>query len=170
MEKEQKKQIGQRLTDVRLALGYPTRPPFAAVLNIPADTLGSYERGIREPDLSLLGIYGDRFGVNLNWLASGKGQMFSEPEAEASRNLLCFPDLIERLHDRVADVYNDLGQKPPHRRIAREAASLYNELAKIVQDMGDAEMVEAALPMVTLELKRRLERAAAEPGTGKRSA
>lgn len=78
--------------------------------------------------------------------------------------------LMERLHDRVATVFNETGQKPPQRRIAREAANLYNELIKAVQNINDQEMVEAALPMVALEFKRRLERAADEPGTGKRSA
>ena len=131
---------------------------------IPIGTLNKYVSLRSAPSaLNALKI-AQAIGMTLEDLAEGK------TSPTAPRNSAVNPELIERLHDRVAVIYNDLGQKPPHRRIAREAANLYNELAKIVQDMGDAEMVEAALPMVTLEFKRRLERAAAEPGTGKRSA
>ena len=86
MEKDEKRERGLRLAEVRTALGYPNRPPFAAVLDIPADTLGSYERGTREPALSLLAIYADRFGVNLNWIATGNGKMFNLPSTETSEN------------------------------------------------------------------------------------
>lgn len=77
---------------------------------------------------------------------------------------------MERLHDRVASIFHDVGQKPPQRRIAREAANLYNDLAKAVLDLSDTEMIDAMLPQIALSFKRRIEQAAAEPGSGKHSA
>ncbi|WP_137132100.1 helix-turn-helix transcriptional regulator [Rhizobium sp. FY34] len=168
-ESEPKTLLGGRIRDVRRALGDPDRTEFADSLGISKNTLAYYERGERTPDAMTLAIYNERFGININWLATGKGDMFAPGHGNMA-TLQIDPDLMERLHDRVSAIFGEVGQKPPQRRIAREVAYLYNELAKVVRDMGDKEMLDAALPMLTLEFKRKLERAAAEPGTGKRSA
>jgi transcriptional regulator with XRE-family HTH domain len=168
-ENDPKTPLGARIRDVRRKLGDPDRADFAEKLGISKNTLAYYERGERTPDAVMLAIYNELLGVNINWLATGKGEMF-DAAGGVRMTVQLDAELLERLHDRVAAIYHDVGQKPPQRRIAREAANLYNELAKVVQDMSDQEMVEAALPMVALEFKRRLERAAEEPGTGKRSA
>jgi len=160
--------LGQRLSDVRKALGYDERVAFADLLGLPKDTLGNYERGDREPDLRLLAVYRDRFGVDLNWLATGEGEMFAVPAKVPAVQIDA--ELMERLHDRVWTIFLDVGQTTPPRRVIREVANVYNDLKKAVSDVADAEMVEAALPMILLEFKRRIERARDEPGTGKRLA
>lgn len=149
-------------------MGHPKRPSFAALIEIPADTLGTYERGVRAPETNLLTLYAQRFGVNLNWLFTGEGEMFANPAKAPTVQIDA--ELMERLHDRVWTIFLDVGQTPPPRRVIREVANVYNDLKKAVSDVADAEMVEAALPMILLEFKRRLERARDEPGTGKRLA
>lgn len=74
--------LGQRLTDVRKALGHDNRKSFADLLGMPADTLGTYERGISEPGMQLLNTYNELFGVNLSWVITGRGQMFTEGATE----------------------------------------------------------------------------------------
>ncbi|WP_429941060.1 XRE family transcriptional regulator [Agrobacterium vitis] len=69
--------LGQRLTDVRKAIGHDNRKSFAELLGIPADTLGTYERGVSEPNMTLLSAYNNLFGVNLSWLITGNGAMFA---------------------------------------------------------------------------------------------
>jgi hypothetical protein len=140
---------------------------LAEIIGIPRRTLGDQLAGKTEPKMSLVVSAAEATGYSITWLASGIGPKLADaPVGSANVNA----ELMERLHDKVASIFHDVDQKPPQRRIAREAANLYNELAKVVQDMSDQEMVDAALPMVALEFKRRLERAAEEPGTGKRSA
>lgn len=41
-----------------------------------ADTLGTYERGVSEPDSRLFATYHRRFGINLNWLIADSGEVF----------------------------------------------------------------------------------------------
>lgn len=41
-----------------------------------ANTLGTYERGITEPDSTLFATYHRRFGINLNWLIAESGEVF----------------------------------------------------------------------------------------------
>lgn len=73
--------LGQRLTSVRQAVGYPSRKPFADVLGVHPETLGGYERGDSIPDLDFLQLYKQRFSVFLDWLITGEGQMFTPNDA-----------------------------------------------------------------------------------------
>ncbi|MGV1939488.1 S24 family peptidase [Agrobacterium sp. 22-211-1] len=72
--------LGQRLTQVREALGFPHRKAFAEKLEMNAETLGGYERGDSAPDLEFLATYKQRFSVNMDWLITGDGDMFSPRE------------------------------------------------------------------------------------------
>jgi phage repressor protein C with HTH and peptisase S24 domain len=72
--------LAQRLTDVRKALGCAARLPFAQSLEMHPDTLGGYERGDSTPDYDFLSMYKRRFGVNLDWLITGDGPMFTPKE------------------------------------------------------------------------------------------
>lgn len=140
---------------------------LAKAIGMPRRTLGDQIGGKFEVKLSFVIEVAKVTGYSVNWLATGEG----EPLADAAKSSAQVDAaLLERLHDRVASIFNDVGQKPPQRRIAREAANLYNELIKAVPDLTDSELVDATLPQITLSFKRRLEQAAAEPGTGKRSA
>lgn len=143
-----------------------------------ADRIGLSVGGWAKSELNKATPSGDTLlrletlGYNPGWILTGFGakQMKTvQAQMEAIPGAVD-AELIERLHDRVAAIFHEVGQKPPQRRIAREAANLYNELTKAVGDLADRELVDVKLPVLELEFKRRLDRAAAEPGTGKRSA
>lgn len=72
--------LAQRLTNVRKALGFAARLPFAQSLDMHPDTLGGYERGDSTPDFDFLAMYKRRFGVNVDWLVTGEGPMFTPRE------------------------------------------------------------------------------------------
>jgi len=162
--------VGQRLSDVRKELGFPERQPFAEALGVPKTTLGNYERGDRDPDLLLLSEYRDRFGVNINWLVTGEGEMFDDPSKAPSHTATLDAVLMEKLARIVTSVYRAAGHKLGGEKITVEAAALYNDLVARGVDLKDVELIETILPQLRLELKRRLEQAEAEPGLGKRSA
>lgn len=159
--------LGQRLRDIRARFGDPERVDFASRLGISMGSLANYERGDRVPDSDVLAGYA-RIGVNLNWLVSGDGSMFVDDPREADLGVDVV--IMAKLHDRVQAVYVQAKQKPPPRRITEEAALLYNQLKSSVSDMADPEEIEATLPRLEFELKKRLQKAEDEPGTGKRLA
>ncbi len=70
--------LAARLRDIRRVLGDQPREVFAKSLGVSEKTLGNYERGDNEPDASVLLAYKQIYGVDVSWLLTGDGPMFSE--------------------------------------------------------------------------------------------
>lgn len=158
------------MTDARKALGYAERKDFAELVGLKPDTLGSYERGVAKPDMELLAIYRQRFGISLSWLIADEGDMFADPSKGPAPSTEIDPLLMEKLYKAVERAYRDAGQRPPGHRVANEATTLFNELLGRVKDVRDDAIVDAVVPVLANELIERLGAATLEPGTGKRSA
>lgn len=133
---------------------------MAVLLGIPVDTLGTYERGVSEPGMTLLAIYRSRFGINLNWLATGEGEMFErgshgiEPvEGTAMREIAA----------TVSSVFRQLGWPEDGGSAGSHAADIYRELIVQGVDLNDEEAVLAHLPAHALALRRKLQTITQQP-------
>jgi transcriptional regulator with XRE-family HTH domain len=73
--------LAENLKKVRIELGLSVAK-FADKLEMSANTLTNYEQNRREPSLNLFVQLNKKLNVNLNWLVSGKGEMFNAPEYE----------------------------------------------------------------------------------------
>jgi len=78
-EKPPQTELARRLREIRHSLGFKERKQFADYLGISPSSLGGYEKGLREPTISALGIY-KNIGISLDWIATGKGDMFTAAE------------------------------------------------------------------------------------------
>ncbi len=183
-EIEPKTELGRRLREIRAHFKVEEREAFAARLGISKQALANYERGERVPDASVLEAYRATYGVNLNWLLSGAGDMIEATPASADGGIAPAAPaddqrrpttdlniaLLQRLSDLVESVFAESGQALPNRAITGEAGKLYAELSRTIYDLADEEVVEAVLPVLRGRLKKRVLEAAGEPGSGKRSA
>jgi transcriptional regulator with XRE-family HTH domain len=158
------------MREIRKHFGDPDRAEWAERLGVSKNTIASYERGETAPDASILAVYRAEFGIDINWIATGEGVMFADPSKAPAPSVQVDPILMETLYKAVDRAYRDMGQKPPAHRIANEAATLFNVLLSRVADVRDALIVDAVIPVLAKELVDRLTKAAAEPGSGKRSA
>lgn len=71
--------MGKRFRDVRRAFGDKERNEFAAAdLGLSVTSVAKYERGEAEPTAGMLEPY-IRLGVDVRWLITGQGAMFSGP-------------------------------------------------------------------------------------------
>lgn len=129
-----------------------------------------YERGERTPDAVVLAAYRERYGININWLLTGEGEMFADPAKAPAPKIAIDPRLMERLYKDVDAAYIDIGQKAPKHRVSYEASLLYNELLSKIRDVRDIALVDLVVPTLIEDLKKRLKIASEEPGTGKRLA
>lgn len=169
-ETEPKTPLAARLREVRRRTGDPERDEFANSLGISKSTIAHYERGERTPDAIVLDTYRSKFGVNINWLVSGEGEMF-EDTARAINNAPAFQaQIVKKLARMVMRLHREASVKLQPEDVASEAILLYNDLAGRVNNLADTEEVDAVLPQVELQLKRRLLAAQVEPGSGKQQA
>lgn len=67
--------VGSRLAKIREPLN---RKEFAEELGVPDSTLGNYERGDRWPDWTFLDILREKKQINLNWLFTGSGEIYTD--------------------------------------------------------------------------------------------
>ncbi len=87
--------IGKRVKECRVAL-HLTAIELAKQLEIPVRTIGSYERNEAQPGAKFLSKLVEKYHVNINWLLSGKGIMFTSKRTELDINYIA--DLQERLN------------------------------------------------------------------------
>lgn len=68
---EHKKQFGRRLRTARLAKGYATVRDASKHLELEENTVSSWERGERRPDIWHLILIKSTYNVTLDWLIAG---------------------------------------------------------------------------------------------------
>ncbi|WP_273755092.1 helix-turn-helix transcriptional regulator [Bartonella sp. MM73XJBT.G] len=100
-ETESKTIFGKRLRYVRLALGDPSRETLAKSFSMTKNSIAFYERGEREPNLSVLQTYRTLYGVNINWLLTGQGKMFDTEYTKGDFDWNYFIKKIEGLEETL---------------------------------------------------------------------
>lgn len=73
----------ERIKQLRNSLGL-TQQKFADRLGLKRQTIAAYEIGNIEPSDSTLLLICKEFGINKNWLLTGKGDMYDMPEDETA--------------------------------------------------------------------------------------
>lgn len=147
---------------------------LAKQLGIAPNTWTAYKRGLRSFGVNEVEHICALLDVDPLWLLFGISGPDSRTQqlagSDAARGTAIDPLLMEKLYKAVERVYRDAGQRPPGHRIANEATELLNMLLEKVADIRDETIVDAVIPALAQKLFERLATAAAEPGTGKRSA
>ncbi|WP_051336445.1 helix-turn-helix domain-containing protein [Rhizobium sullae] len=162
--------MGRRLRELRNTLKIEDRDVLASAIGVSKSALAHYERGERTPDGDVLALYRQRYGVNVNWIVTGEGEMFDDPSAAPAPTASFDTKLLDRLAGIVTAVHRATGIRIAAEKVAVEAGNLYNDLIKKADDIRDQDEVSSLLPWVENKLRKRLEEATSKPGTGKRSA
>ncbi|WP_273790797.1 MULTISPECIES: helix-turn-helix transcriptional regulator [unclassified Bartonella] len=127
-ETESKTIFGKRLRYVRLALGDPSRETLAKSFSMTKNSIAFYERGEREPNLSVLQTYRTLYGVNINWLLTGQGKMFDTEYTKGDFDWNYFIKKIEGLEETLAD--SDRNEKLNQEKIDSSYEKLQQYLSR----------------------------------------
>jgi transcriptional regulator with XRE-family HTH domain len=93
--------INQRIRLLRKALNL-TQKKFAMLLAVSQSQIASMETGEREVKSRIVKQLYDSFGVNVRWLRTGEGSMFTqEKEARLTKLLALFVNLEPRYQDFI---------------------------------------------------------------------
>lgn len=164
-EKEPKTELARRFREVRRVLGLTERKQFAKHLGVTAGSIGTYETGISEPTASALFKYKEICGVSLDWLITGKGEMFADiakAKAAAFKPQAISAGVMKKLGHLAYTTYYDL-----QITLSPEDVADYGRLQELIQNIYDMEEVEATLPLLKLHLKRQIEAEKAQQTTTK---
>ena len=75
--------IARRIKEIKLVL-HLTSIELANKLDIPVRTIGSYERAEAQPSPKFLTALYEQLNIDINWLLSGKGNMFLDRKVAIS--------------------------------------------------------------------------------------
>lgn len=134
--------FGERLIQARGKMG---REAAAAALGIQANTLGDYERGRTSPNPDLLARIGDVYGVSLDWLIAGRGEMRNNVTLESAA---VDDETLEASIQAVEEFLRARGQSLPPDKKAALITTIYSMMME-----DDAKMV-ACTPATIARLVR----------------
>jgi len=100
--------IGTRFKKLRERLKL-SQQNFARQLNITQQTYSLIEKDKHLPNVKIILILSDNFNVNLNWLISGKGNMFCEPIENIEQYLKASEELKE-VSDRLTKIIKGISK------------------------------------------------------------
>ncbi|WP_375616545.1 MULTISPECIES: helix-turn-helix domain-containing protein [unclassified Bartonella] len=148
-ETESKTIFGKRLRYVRLALGDPSRETLAKSFSMTKNSIAFYERGEREPNLSVLQTYRTLYGVNINWLLTGQGKMFDAEYTKGDFDWNYFIKKIEGLEETIAN--NDHNEKLNREKIDSSYEKLQQYLSK--QGISNGLPPKTAISLIDMKAK-----------------
>ncbi|MCZ2158337.1 helix-turn-helix domain-containing protein [Bartonella sp. 220] len=148
-ETESKTIFGKRLRYVRLALGDPSREALAKSFSMTKNSIAFYERGEREPNLSVLQTYRTLYGVNINWLLTGQGKMFDSEYNKSDFDWNYFIKKMEGLEEILAN--SDHSEKINQEKIDSSYEKLQQYLSK--QGLSHSLNPKAATSLMDMKAK-----------------
>ncbi|KEC54629.1 helix-turn-helix domain-containing protein [Bartonella koehlerae] len=148
-ETESKTIFGKRLRYIRLALGDPSREALAKSFSMTKNSIAFYERGEREPNLSVLQTYRTLYGVNINWLLTGQGKMFDAEYTKGDFDWNYFIKKIEGLEEILSN--SDRSEKLNQEKIE----SSYEKLQQYLSRQGSSNKYtpKAATSLIDMKAK-----------------
>ncbi|GAA4662648.1 helix-turn-helix transcriptional regulator [Bartonella pachyuromydis] len=148
-ETESKTIFGKRLRYVRLALGDPSRETLAKNFSMTKNSIAFYERGEREPNLSVLQTYRTLYGVNINWLLTGQGKMFDTEYTKGDFDWNYFIKKIEGLEEILTS--GNRSEKLNQEKIDSSCEKLQQYLSK--QGLSNNLNPKAATSLIDMKAK-----------------
>ncbi|MEI7608595.1 MAG: helix-turn-helix domain-containing protein [Rhodospirillaceae bacterium] len=153
-------ELGGRIASVvRL---YKTKKLASLAAGVRVDMLTRYEKGLNVPAFDVLARLAAPHGVDLNWLATGKGTMHqaapmpAQPEpapAAAAPTLIDFV-LMGRLNEALKALYKDEGIRIDDRGFGELLAEKYEEIATATDDPDERiAMVKLIISQLRKELR-----------------
>lgn len=145
------KSLGERLKILRETWKL-TQEDMSVLMNIVLRSYQNYERGIRQPRSGDITALAAR-NVDLNWLLTGKGEMFSsDPDVRHPLN----QKLMGLVMEGVKHVYKEENARIDNRSSGEVAAKIYMETLELCRGSTEIEDQKAALHLTLSHLRRAL--------------
>ncbi|WP_336276981.1 helix-turn-helix domain-containing protein [Bartonella sp. CB178] len=158
-DSEPKTPLAKRLRKIRKMFGNEERGAFAKSLGLAKNTLANYELGASEPQASIIMAYHTIYSVDVRWILTGEGEMFTDVARAKAAGFKPQPipaGLTKKLERVAHTIYRDAKIELSPEKLAQLVEELSRKLQELVQNINDKEEVEATLPLLKLHLKRQV--------------
>jgi len=114
----------------------------AAKLGVPFTTISRYEHNIIKPSFDILSRYAKIFNVNINWLLTGRGEMFISEKAGAHSNGTGideaeYRERIRELEREIADLKKSIHLlETENKELNSELLQRFRELVNLQQKLA----------------------------------
>lgn len=156
--------LGQRVLALRKELK-KTQIEMAKVVGVATATWQKIERDEGLPTGETLMQF-EKLGINPGWILTGLGPR----TLHGWRNTDAEAEIFMRIGSMIQEVHEQAGVELPLRSLAKTARALFEEVMETLEIEAGPDEVDAVLNLQAAKLRRQLKEAAAEPGSGKRSA
>ncbi len=146
------------------------RKAAADAMGVAVTTLDNYRTGKTQPKFLELVQLAVAAGQSVDYLLNGlTGVSFRHPSIafqapEINR------DLLAKIGSLLVSLHTEVGIRLPFEETMRLAAENYNRIVARAENPFDIDELEALLPWLESRIRKSIEAARAEPGTGKREA
>jgi SOS-response transcriptional repressor LexA len=142
-------QIGERLKQVRILLGFDKAITFSEKLGLKNQTYGRYEDGERGlPDEVKIHLY--KMGVNISWLITGQGNPLLDEQSEKIPLIeelqKIIDQTVEPIEARVSQLEAAIRRNKPFSETTADGGSLYT--AEPTPAYGEEEEEREQIPYV----------------------
>jgi transcriptional regulator with XRE-family HTH domain len=146
---------------------------FSELVGVSKTALYNYEKGIREPTSKVLATYSQRFGVNLNWLLTGQGEVYAFPQNLPKYKPL--PTIDNLVYRRVISVMRSVhveatGKRQSTESLLAELPLVYNALIEEATNPFDTQELLNLIPWLEAQLKKKYPAEKIDPTARKKQA
>jgi len=172
-ESEPLTELGKRLRLLRKNEGQEDLKIFSELLGVSKTALYNYEKGIREPTSKVLATYSLRFGVNLNWLLTGHGEVYAFPndlpkyKPRPTIDNLVFSRVISLMYSVNSEA---TGKHQSPELLLAELPLVYNALIGEAENPFDTKELLSLIPWLEAQLKKRYPAAKLDPSDREKQA
>jgi hypothetical protein len=148
--------------------------PLVELSGLKRRTLYDYISGKTEPKISAIVEISKHTGANVEWLATGEGVMCLAPPLETSVQISAHSAinaaLFKQIGKLVTRVHKEENVKLPSEALIYEIAARYNDVMAEVKNPQDTDELKLIIQLMEHRMRKQLQTAANEPGSGKHSA
>ncbi|ACO03934.1 MAG TPA: XRE family transcriptional regulator [Persephonella sp.] len=126
--------IGQRIKQLRKMLGLSQRE-FAEKIGKSLRAVQNWEYEQRTPDESTLRLISQTFGVNLDWLKTGEGEMWVKDQDKSGVSIEPFEKLIQAINriEKIPSVVEKILKDYYEKRDIEEFTNILSEIIKEIE-------------------------------------
>ncbi len=132
--------IGERLKAIRRNLNLTVKD-LAEILDIPTRTIGAWERNENPPNEKFLTQLIIKFNININWLLTGKGEIFITKHDDIITNIINRYNITKDDAKHILELIENTSTREFILRFSKAKKGDLNSIDILIQNLAGIKVV-----------------------------